>query len=144
VPVELRAGEDEGLRASVDEVGEAGPFGRPALFADAPEIIGDLRHRRFCADPQLAAALDTLENEPLGRAGDEVRDDGVDGDAPAGDRDPRLPRWDELAADPTPLRLPIELEGEQVGTTPATSITALSPLASASVPERRAIICVTA
>jgi hypothetical protein len=39
---------------------------------------------------QLAPTLGALDDEPFGGAGDEVRDDGVDGDAPAGDRDPGL------------------------------------------------------
>src|SRR4051812_7898301 len=45
VPEELLAGEDEGLRASVDEVGEARALGRPALFTDAPQIVANRRHR---------------------------------------------------------------------------------------------------
>ena len=44
---------------------------------------------------ELAAALAPLDDERLGGAGDEVGDDGVDRDPPAGDRDPRLPGRDE-------------------------------------------------
>ena len=48
-------------------------------------------------EQQLAATRDALEHEPLRGAGDEVGDDRVDRDAPAGDRDPGLARRDELA-----------------------------------------------
>ena len=44
---------------------------------------------------QLAAALAALDDEALGGAGDEVGDDRVDRDPPAGDRHARLPGRDE-------------------------------------------------
>ena len=60
-----------------------------------------MEQRALPLDPeQLAAARDALEHELLGGAGDEVGDDGVDGDPPAGDRDPGLPGRHELARDP--------------------------------------------
>ena len=59
-----------------------------------------MEQRALALDEQhLAAALDTLDDESLGGAGDEVGDDRVDGDPPACDRDPRLAGRDELAAD---------------------------------------------
>ena len=65
-----------------------------------------MEQRALALDPQqLAAARDALEHEPLGRAGEEVGDDGVDRDAPAGDRDPGLAGRDELAGDAAPPRL---------------------------------------
>ncbi len=58
-----------------------------------------MQERALPLDEQhLAPALDALEHELLGRAGDEVRDDGVDRDPPAGDRDPGLAGRDELAS----------------------------------------------
>ena len=48
-------------------------------------------------EQELSPALVALDDEPLRRPGDEVRDDGVDRDPPAGDRDPGLPRRNELA-----------------------------------------------
>ena len=55
-----------------------------------------MRDRALALDEQqLSPALASLDDEPLRRAGDEVRDDRVDGDPPAGDRDPGLPRRDE-------------------------------------------------
>ena len=65
------------------------------------------RHARVRRVEQRALALDEeharrrartpSSDELLGRAGDEVGDDGVDGDPPAGDRDPGLAGRDELA-----------------------------------------------
>ena len=58
-----------------------------------------MQQRALAFDEEhLAPTLDTLEHQPLGCAGDEVGDHGVDRDPPAGDRDPRLARRDELAA----------------------------------------------
>ena len=52
-------------------------------------------------DPeQLSPARVPLDDEPLGRAGDEVGDDRVDGDPPAGDRDPGLAGRDEDRREP--------------------------------------------
>ena len=49
-------------------------------------------------------------SELLGGAGDEVRDDGVDGDPPAGDRDSGLAGGHEARLEPARLRGPVELE----------------------------------
>ena len=66
---------------------------------DQPERDAGVRRmgdRALALDEQqLAAALVTLDDEPLGRAGDEVGDDRVDGDPPARDRDPGLAGRDE-------------------------------------------------
>ena len=60
-----------------------------------------MQQRALALDEEhLAPALDPFDDEPLRGAGDEVGDDGVDGDPPAGDRDPGLPGRDELALDP--------------------------------------------
>ena len=60
-----------------------------------PEYAGcDERALALDAE-QLSPALAPFDDEPLGGAGDEVRDDRVDGDAPAGDRDPGLAGRDE-------------------------------------------------
>ena len=56
--------------------------------------------------PRLAA----LDDQPLRRAGQEVGDHGVDGDPPAGDRDPGLPGRDEHRLQPSPARLEVELD----------------------------------
>ena len=56
------------------------------------------------------AALGALDDEPLGRAGDEVGDDRVDGDPPARDRDPGLAGRDERGGDAARSRLAVELE----------------------------------
>ncbi len=58
--------------------------------------VDRVEERALALDPEeLAAARGALDDEPLGGARDEVGDDRVDGDAPAGDRDPRLPGRDE-------------------------------------------------
>ena len=54
-----------------------------------------------------------LDHEPLGGAGDEVGDDGVDRDPPARDRDPGLPRGHEDRPDAAPARLEVELERDR-------------------------------
>ena len=73
--------------------------------------VGGMRDRALALDEeQLATALVPLDDEPLGRAGDEVRDDGVDGDPPARDRDPGLPGRDEARRQPARSRCPVELE----------------------------------
>src|SRR5437868_61198 len=68
---------------------------------DQPERharVRGVQDRALTLDPeQLAAARDALEDELLRGPGEEVGDDGVDRDPPAGDRDPRLPGRDELA-----------------------------------------------
>ena len=61
-------------------------------------------------EQQLTAALVALDDEPLGRAGDEVGDDRVHGDPPPRDRDPRLAGRDEPRLDaPRPRRPPADL-----------------------------------
>ncbi len=73
-----------------------------------------MEQRSLAFDEQdLAPAPDTLEHELLGGTGDEVGDDGVDGDPPARDRDAGLTGRDELAADPARLRLAVQLERDR-------------------------------
>ena len=66
-------------------------------------------------DPEeLAAPLGALDHEPLRRAGEEVRDDGVDRDPPARDRDSGLAGRDE---DGLQAALPggeVELDGDRL------------------------------
>ena len=55
-----------------------------------------MRERALALDEeQLSPTLRPFDDEPLRRARDEVRDDRVDGDAPAGDRDAGLAGGDE-------------------------------------------------
>jgi len=61
-------------------------------------------------DPEQIALIGPLDHEPLGRAGEEVGDDRVDGDPPAGDRDSGLPGRDEDGPQTALLRLAVELE----------------------------------
>ena len=76
--------EDEGVRRRAVDQTERHPR------------VGGVRDRALALDEeQLSPALVPFDDEALGRAGDEVRDDGVDGDPPAGDRDPGLPGRDE-------------------------------------------------
>ena len=81
---------------------------------DQPEghaRVRRVQERALALDPeQLSAARGALDDELLGGAGDEVGDDRVDGDPPAGDRDPGLPGRDEDRSHPAPLRLAVELE----------------------------------
>ncbi len=73
--------------------------------------VGRVRHRALALDEeQLSPALVPFDDELLGRAGDEVGDDGVDRDAPAGDRDPGLPGRDEPRLDPARPGGAVELE----------------------------------
>src|SRR5919106_2940185 len=65
-------------------------------------------------EEQLPSALRSLDDEPLSRAREEVRDDRVDGDPPAGDSDPGLPCRDEDRLEPAPARLEIELDGDRL------------------------------
>src|SRR5205085_5236349 len=53
-----------------------------------------------------------LHDEPLRRSGEEVRDDGVDGDPPPRDRDPGLAGRDEDRAQAAPPRLEVELAAD--------------------------------
>ena len=72
--------EDEGVRRRSVDRGRASRPSRPGGRASPGP-------RRRAASPASRA----LDDELLGRAGEEVGDDGVDGDPPAGDRDPGLP-----------------------------------------------------
>ena len=73
--------------------------------------VGGVRERALALDEEeLSPTLRALDDQPLRGARDEVRDHGVDGDAPAGDRDSGLPGRDELRPQPTPLSLPVELD----------------------------------
>src|SRR5581483_8761262 len=83
----------------------------PVVEADGDTRVDGMEDRSLSLDPQqLAAPAASLDDEALGGAGDEVGDHRVDGDPPAGDRDPGLSRRNEdrpLAAAP---RLEVELE----------------------------------
>src|SRR5207253_1910551 len=82
--------------------------------AERDARVGRVEDRALPLDPeQLTAAGDALEDEPLRRAGDEVRDDRVDREPPAGDRHAGLPRRDELARETAAPRLRIELERDR-------------------------------
>ena len=72
-----------------------------------------MRERALALDEEeLAAATMALDDEPLGRAREEVGDDRVDGDPPAGDRDPRLAGRDEHGGEAAAPGLEVELEGD--------------------------------
>src|SRR5204863_6493012 len=58
---------------------------------------------------ELAAARASFDDEAFGRAGDEVRDDRIDGYPPPRDRDARLAGRDEDRAQAAPPRFEIEL-----------------------------------
>ena len=74
-----------------------------------------MRERALALDEQqLAAAAVALDHQPLGRAREEVRDDRVHGDPPAGDRDPGLAGRDEDARQPAAARLEVELERDRL------------------------------
>ena len=76
--------------------------------------VGRVRDRPLAFDEeQLSPTLVPLDDEPLGRAGDEVRDHGVDGDPPARDRDPGLAGGDEARCDPAGGRGAVELERDR-------------------------------
>ena len=67
--------------------------------AQSDARVGRMNERALALDKeQLAAAFVAFDDEPFRRTGEEVGDDGVDGDPPARDRDPRLPCGDELRA----------------------------------------------
>ena len=65
-------------------------------------------------EEQLSPALGALDDEALGRAGEEVGDDRVDGDPPARDRDARLARRHEDRGEPAPPRLEVELDRDRL------------------------------
>ena len=91
--------EDEGVR------------GAAVKQAERDAGVRGMEQRALALDPeQLAAAVAAFDHERLGGAGEEVGDDGVDGDPPPRDRDPGLAGRDELALDATAARLGVELE----------------------------------
>ncbi len=68
---------------------------RRAAVVEAERDAGvdRVQERALALDPeQLSPALRALDDELFRRAGDEVGDDRVDGDSPAGDRDSGLAR----------------------------------------------------
>jgi hypothetical protein len=54
-----------------------------------------MEDRTLALDPEEVAALAAFDDQPFGGAGEEVGDDCIDRDAPAGDRDARLAGGDE-------------------------------------------------
>ncbi len=83
----------------------------PVHQADGDAGVDRVEDRSLTLDPEQVAALPALDDEPLGRAGEEVGDDRVDGDAPAGDRDARLAGRDEHRTQAAIARLEVELAG---------------------------------
>ena len=82
--------------------------------AERDSGVGGMQQRPLAFDEEhLAASIDSFEHELLGSAGDEVRDDRVDRDPPPRDRDPGLPRRDELTAHPAAPGFAVELEGDR-------------------------------
>ena len=81
---------------------------------DQPERdarVHRVHERALPLDPeQAAAAPSALDDELLGRAGEEIGDDGVDGDPPARDRDAGLAGGHEHRLEPAPARSAVELE----------------------------------
>ena len=65
-------------------------------------------------EEKLASAALSLDDEPFGGAGEKVRDDGVDGDAPACNRDPRLSGRHEDGRVPASAGLEIELDRDRL------------------------------
>src|SRR5690349_19366858 len=72
-----------------------------------------MQDRTLPLDPKEVAAPGALDDEALGRTGEEIRDDGVDGDAPAGDRDPRLAGRYEHRTQAAPACFEVELAGRR-------------------------------
>src|SRR6266516_1891755 len=83
----------------------------PVHQADGDAGVDRVQDRSLTLDPEQVPALPALDDEPLGGAGEEVGDDGVDGDAPAGDRDARLAGRDEHRTQAAIARLEVELAG---------------------------------
>ena len=86
---------------------------RPAAAVQQPERDAGVRRvpeRALALDEQQRRARGALLDEPRGRAGDEVGDHVVDGDAPAGDRDPGLAGGHERRVQPARARGGVELE----------------------------------
>ena len=73
-----------------------------ASVIEAERDPGELRvdDRSLALDEEKVAAARTLDDEALRGAGEEVRDDGIDRDSPAGDRDACLTGRDEDGAEP--------------------------------------------
>ena len=99
------------------ELGVARPVDEDEHVRRAPVVeperdAGELRvdDRPLALDEEQVAALGALDDEALAGAGEEVRDDGVHGDAPAGDHDPRLPGRDEHRAEAARAGGPVELD----------------------------------
>jgi hypothetical protein len=65
-------------------------------------------------EEQLSPTPRPFDDEPFGGAGEKVGDDGVDGDAPAGDRDARLAGGDEDRSEPACARRAVELDGDRL------------------------------
>ena len=72
--------------------------------------ISWVQQRALALDPEQVAPRGALDDQPLGRPGQEIGDDRVDRDAPARDRDPGLPRRHEDRTQPALSRLAVELE----------------------------------
>ena len=63
-------------------------------------------------EEQLSPAFRPFDDQPLGRAREEVRHDGVHRDPPPSDRDAGLPRGHEDGREPAPARRQVELDGD--------------------------------
>ena len=123
---EIRSCSSTSSRQRRDRVArEALDLGRARLVAEHEEVrrgavdqperdarVGRVHERR--PGPRRRAArpaLRALDDEPLGRAGEEVRDDGVDGDAPARRSRSRSGRSGRTpTSSPALARLEVELE----------------------------------
>ena len=101
VPLSGLVAEDEEMRR------------RPVVQAERDARVLRMEQRALALDEQqLSPAPVSLDDEPLGRAGDEVGDRRVDRDAPAGDCDSGLARRHELRGDAAPPRLAVELQAD--------------------------------
>src|SRR5207248_10476216 len=73
--------------------------------------VGGVDERALTLDEEeLAASALALDDQALGRAREEVGNDGVDSDSPTGDRDPRLAGGDEDGFESPAARFEVELE----------------------------------
>jgi hypothetical protein len=79
--------------------------------ADGDAAVDRMQDGALPLDPEQVAALAALDDQPLGRAREEVGDDRVDGDPPSRDRDPGLAGRDEHGAETALARLQVELTG---------------------------------
>src|SRR5919198_4514897 len=93
-------------------VAEHEEMGRRAVDqAEGDAAVRGVHERALALDEeQLAASMVTLDDEALRRSGEEVGDDGVDGDPPARDRDSGLAGWHEDGLQAPAARLEVELE----------------------------------